>query len=91
MDDLETPALINTSFRLSRPLRHSKSQAFDKTVKRDRSVDSVGSVAVATKAPSQRRKKSRVAFQPVSINIEVIYLALKCSGRCEVAQRIFLG
>lgn len=62
--DIEGTPVKTPSRKLSRPLRHSKSQAFDKTVKRDRSVDSVGSVAVATKAPSQRRKKSRVAFQP---------------------------
>ncbi|ETN82151.1 LNS2 protein [Necator americanus] len=48
-------------------LRHSKSQAFDKSLKRDRSVESV---ATSSKVPSQRRKKSRIAFQPISIKVE---------------------
>ncbi|KIH57919.1 LNS2 protein, partial [Ancylostoma duodenale] len=53
--------------KLTKPLRHSKSQAFDKSMKRERSVESI---ATPTKAPSQRRKKSRVSFQPISIKVE---------------------
>ncbi|EYC16384.1 hypothetical protein Y032_0033g2626 [Ancylostoma ceylanicum] len=53
--------------KLTKPLRHSKSQAFDKSMKRERSVESI---ATPTKAPNQRRKKSRVSFQPISIKVE---------------------
>ncbi|VDO48192.1 unnamed protein product [Haemonchus placei] len=61
----------------TKPLRHSQSQAFDKSLKRERSV---GSVAVATKAPTQRRKKSRVAFQPICIKIENESSDSECSS-----------
>ncbi|KAK5967294.1 LiPIN (Mammalian lipodystrophy associated) [Trichostrongylus colubriformis] len=54
----------------SRPLKHSKSQAFDKSLKRKGSVDSVAVPTKPTKPQTQRRKKSRVAFQPISIKIE---------------------
>ncbi|KHJ87741.1 hypothetical protein OESDEN_12478, partial [Oesophagostomum dentatum] len=47
-------------------LKHSKSQAFDKSLKREKSADDANS----TKAPSQRRKKSRVALAPISIKVE---------------------
>ncbi|RCN43970.1 LNS2 protein [Ancylostoma caninum] len=53
--------------KLTKPLRHSKSQAFDKSMKRERSVESI---ATPTKAPGQRRKKSRVSFQPINIKVE---------------------
>ncbi|WKY11363.1 hypothetical protein Q1695_003153 [Nippostrongylus brasiliensis] len=69
--DVEGKTAKSSSRKMStsKPLRHSKSQAFDKSLKRERSVESV---AVATKAPSQRRKKSRAAtaVQPISIKIE---------------------
>ncbi|XGW03077.1 hypothetical protein V3C99_014798 [Haemonchus contortus] len=61
----------------TKPLRHSQSQAFDKSLKRERSV---GNVAVATKAPTQRRKKSRVAFQPICIKIENESSDSECSS-----------
>ncbi|KAK6022095.1 LNS2 protein [Ostertagia ostertagi] len=61
----------------TRPLRHSKSQAFDKSLKRERSVENV---VVPAKAPTQRRKKSRVAFQPISIKIENESSDSECSS-----------
>ncbi|KAK6037601.1 hypothetical protein COOONC_24894, partial [Cooperia oncophora] len=68
----ETPRKLST-----RSLRHSKSQAFDKSLKREREVESI---AVPTKAPTQRRKKSRVAFQPISIKIENESSDSECSS-----------
>lgn len=64
--DVEGKPVEISSGRIStRPLRHSKSQAFEKSVRSEKPFESV---SVSTKAP--RRKKSRVSFEPVSIKIE---------------------
>ncbi|CAJ0591557.1 unnamed protein product [Cylicocyclus nassatus] len=63
--EAKPPSTVPKKFP-SKLLRHSKSQAFDKSLKREKSLDDLDTPRTAV----QRRKKSRISFQPISIKVD---------------------